>query len=169
MDEQDAVERAPERTPEMAQRAPLHQPPPRPRRPFRSTLAVTSAGILLIIGIVLSLTAFASLSQPARPELGPAFAMTALVSQAALLVVGMLNVAAALGIYLHSAWARRLGIALSILGLVASIVFFIGPLSNFRVGLLDPLMLVTVVALLGYGLSLLALLVAGSHFRPRTS
>ena len=96
----------------MAHRAAV-QPPPRPRRPFRSTLAIVAAGILLVTGIVLALTAFASL-QPAGAgtELGTGVRNDTLVSEAALLVVGMLNIAAALGIYMHrrvghAGWASR--------------------------------------------------------------
>lgn len=122
-----------------------------------------------MLGLVLSFAAFASLSQPGRPELGPVFAMTSLVTQAALLVVGVLNVAAAIGIYLHIGWARRLAIGLSLVGLIVSAVFFVGPLSTFKVQLLDALMLADLVAILGYGYSLLAMLLGGSHFRPRVT
>ena len=142
-------------------------PPTPPGRSFRSTLAVAAAGVLLVLGLVASFSGFVLLSQPGRPDLGPVYAMTALITQAALLLVGVLNIGAALGIYLHLGWSRRLAVALSIVGLVLSLVFFIGPLSNFHVPALDPLMLATIAAIAGYAYSLLAMLVAGSHFRPR--
>jgi hypothetical protein len=125
--------------------------------------------VLLVLGLVLSFAAFASLSQPGKPELGPVYAMTSLVTQAALLLVGVLNVAAALGIYLHLGWSRRLALGLSIVGLIVSAVFLVGPLSNFHVATLDPLMIATLVAIVGYAFSLIAMLVAGSHFRPRVT
>jgi hypothetical protein len=143
--------------------------PAPPRRSFGSSLAVLAAGILLILGLILSFAAFASLSQPGRPDLGPVYAMTSLVTQAALLVVGVLNVAAAVGIYLHIGWARRLAIALASLGLIVSAVFLVGPLTTFKVQLLDPLTIATWLAILGYGYGLLAMLLGGSHFRPRVA
>jgi len=147
----------------------MQAPPAAPRRAFRSTLAVVAAGVLLVLGLVASFSGFVLLSQTGRPDLGPVYAMTALITQAALLLVGMLNIAAALGIYLHIGWSRRLAVALAVIGLILSAVFFIGPLSNFHVSLLDPLMLATMAAIAGYGYTLVAMLVAGSHFRPRVA
>jgi len=128
---------------------------------------VFAAGVLLVLGGVLSFAAFASLSQAGKPELGPVYAMTSLVTQAALLLVGVLNVGAALGIYLHLGWSRRLAAGLAILGLVLSGVFFIGPLSNFHVPVLDPLMIATVVSIIGYAYVAFAMVISGVHFAPR--
>ena len=75
----------------------------------------------------------------------------------------------AVGIYLHMGWARRLAMALAIVGLAVGAVFFVGPLATFQVPLLDPLMITTLIAMAGYAFSLLAMLVGGSHFRPNAA
>ena len=131
-------------------------------------MAVLAAGVLLVLGLIQAFAAFASLGQQqSRPDLGPVYAMTQLVTQAALLVVGAANVAAAVGIYLHLGSARRLAFGLALLGLGIGLVFVVGPLANFRVPLIDPLMVLTLLMIVGYGYVLLAMLLAGSHFRPR--
>ena len=151
------------------QAVPARQAPPAPpRRSFRSQLAVLAAGALLVLGVLESFAAFASLSQePPRPDLGPVYAMTQLLTQAALLIVGVANLAAAVGVYLHLGSARRLAFGLALIGLGIGLVFVIGPLNSFRVALLDPLMVATLLVIVGYAYVLIAMLVAGSHFRTR--
>ncbi len=139
--------------------------PSAPRRPLRSTLAISAALFFLAMGLIVALAAVTTLSQPARLELGPAYALTSLVTQIALVVVGTLNIGAALGILLRFGWARRLGFAMAILGLAVAVIFYVGPLTSFQVPLLDPLMALTIAAVVGYGWCLLALLVSGSHFK----
>ncbi len=136
-----------------------------PRRSVRSTLALGAALILVVLGLFAAFVALTSLSQPQRPDLGPAYAMQSLVTQAALLLVGILNVFSAIAIFLRRNIGRRLGIVVAALGLLVSAVFLVGPLSTFNVQLTDPLMLATIASVVAYGFTLLALIVSGSHFR----
>lgn len=146
---------------------PAQQPaePPRPRRSLRSTLAISSAIVLLAMGLFAAFVGLTSLSGPQRPELGATYAMTTLVTSAALVVVGILNVASAIAVLLRRNLGRRLGIVLAALGLLVAAVFLLGPLSTFHVGLSDPLMLATIAAVVAYGFTFFSLIVSGSHFR----
>ncbi len=137
---------------------------PAQRRPFRSTLAMSAAFFLLVLGLIVVLAAVTALSQPPRPDLGPSYAMTSLITQVALLIVGALNVGAAAGVFLHAGWGRQLGMLLSILGLAVGAIFYLGPLASFNVPLTDPLRMATIAALIGYSWCILVLLVSGSHF-----
>lgn len=146
--------------------APQAAEPPRPRRSLRSTLALSAAIVLLVMGLFAAFVGLTSLSGPQRPELGATYAMTSLVTSAALVVVGILNVASSIAILLRRNFGRRLGVVLAALGLLIAAVFLLGPLSTFHVGLSDPLMLATVASVVAYGFTLFSLIVSGSHFSP---
>lgn len=145
--------------------APAPLAPAAPRRSIRSTLALGAALVLVVLGLFAAFVALTSLSQPQRPELGPAYAMQSLVTQAALLLVGILNVFSAIAIFLRRNIGRRVGIVVAALGLLVTAVFLVGPLSTFHVSLTDPLMIATIASVVAYGFTLLALIVSGSHFR----
>lgn len=152
--------------PDLAERqAPTTVAATAPRRSIRSTLALGAALILVVLGLFAAFVALTSLSEPRRPDFGPAYAMQSLVTQAALLLVGILNVFSAIAIFLRRNIGRRLGIVVAALGLLVSAVFLVGPLSTFNVQLTDPLMLATIASVVAYGFTLLALIVSGSHFR----
>lgn len=139
--------------------------PPAPRRPIRSTLAIGAAIVLVVMGLFSAFVGLTSLSGAPRLDLGATYAMTTLVTSAALLLVGILSVGSALAIFLRRSLGRRLGIVLAALGLLVSAVFLVGPLSTFHVSLTDPLMLATVASVVAYGFTLVSLIVSGSHFR----
>ena len=154
------------RPPDLADRpAPAASAPAAPRRSIRSTLAIGAAIVLVVMGLFSAFVGLTSLSGAPRLDLGATYAMTTLVTSAALLLVGILSVGSALAIFLRRNLGRRLGIVLAALGLLVSAVFLVGPLSTFHVPLTDPLMLATIASVVAYGFTLLALIVSGSHFR----
>jgi hypothetical protein len=82
-----------------------------------------------------------------------------------LMVVGVIQLLASVGVFAHKSWGRWLGVLLSLLGVIVGIVaastaFALA--SGVSVGAL-----VAVVILLGYAFALIALLAGGSHFKRR--
>jgi hypothetical protein len=93
--------------------------------------------------------------------------MRALIAPAPgiLMVFGLIELLAGIGIFAHKGWARATGIIASLLGLLA----MIGGIS-FAIALAPgasmPL-IGTIAVLIGYAFILVALFAGGSHFRRR--
>jgi hypothetical protein len=84
-----------------------------------------------------------------------------------LMVIGLLQLIAGVGVLAHKGWGRALGILLGILGLLVS-VFAVSTALALAPGLSVP-MLVAATLLIGYAVILLALFAGGSHFRRRAT
>ena len=77
------------------------------------------------------------------------------------LVLGLLHLVAAIGVFLHKSWGRLLGIVLGVLGVLLGVLSVVPALGVGESGSL----VFGVLLLLGYGLVVLGLLGGGSHFR----
>jgi len=93
--------------------------------------------------------------------------MRALLSPApgVLMVFGLMELLAGIGIFAHKGWARAIGIIAALVGLVVMIAgtsFAIALAPGFSVPLIG-----TIAVLIGYAFILVALFAGGSHFRRR--
>lgn len=151
-----------------------------------SAFVVMAATMLLIFGLLISLvgalglvfgSVFADLMRTAASQM-PIFGAP---SDAALndiqnvisiifgvvLVVGILHLLAAIGVFAHKNWARALGVLLALLGSVAGALGVYGALwFTSQDGPMTGVAAV-VVFLVAYAFTLLALLFGGSHFSRR--
>jgi hypothetical protein len=127
-------------------------------------------GIVLAIGGVFGLLGTALHLFPARLELGDTFVRLRLTNLVAffgsVLILGVVHLATALGLFVHRNWARVLGAVLATPGVIiaagAAYATFVlvepsrGQVAGAAVG---------IVFFAGYTYSLLALVVGGEHFR----
>lgn len=82
------------------------------------------------------------------------------------LIIGILHLAAAIGIFLHKQWARVLGIVLAVLGLLLGLLGLVGA-SNAAAGMDGSELAFPIAMAVGYGFSLFALIAGSNHFRRR--
>lgn len=123
-------------------------------------LLAAAGGLALTLGAGQLAAAF-----PAMPELDA----LATAIGATVLVIGLLEVAAAVGILLGQGWARILGLVLGLFGVAGSLLGLLSPFIGGG-GPVDPGSLaVTAVVLLGYLVVVVSLLGAGAYFAARRS
>lgn len=169
---------------------PIHvqQPGPPPaywqaaRYPTNS-LVVLAAVILLVFGLLVTIVGViglmggmfivALLSDLLTAELATAFdvdafATVVLVGFGVVLTSGLLHLLSSIGIFMHRGWARAIGALLAALGTMlggAGIAFVLQ--DAFPGQDVGRALTIPAIVAVGYGLSLLALIVGGSHFRRR--
>lgn len=83
------------------------------------------------------------------------------------LLIGVLHLLSALGIFLHRQSARFVGIALAALGTLLGVVGVMQTMPGRPIGDVDGSATVGLVIAVGYGFSLFALIAGGGHFRRR--
>ncbi len=82
-----------------------------------------------------------------------------------LLVLGILHLVSAIGVFLHRQWGRIIGILVAVLGTLLGVLMVTGAA---QAGVRADLTLPLIIAI-AYGFSLFALIAAGNHFRRRWS
>lgn len=83
-----------------------------------------------------------------------------------LLVIGILHLVSAIGIFLHKQWARVIGILLAVLGTLIGVLGLVGA-SNVAASMDGSEWIVPIAMAVGYGFVLFALIAGSSHFRRR--
>lgn len=142
-----------------------------------SALAVIGAVALLIIGGLLTVisalviavgaggTALLEEIDPSLIGLGGAIATAIVVVFGILLVLGILHIVAAIGVFVHKSWARWTGVVLAVLGLMLGLLMLLGSTNAPTATSGD--LIVVIVWLVAYGAALIGLVAGGEHFQPR--
>ena len=86
---------------------------------------------------------------------------------ATLIVLGVLQLLFAVGVFTHHGWGRWLGVLMTLLGIVASV--FVIAIALALEASLSVAALIGLSLLVAYALTLLLLLAGGGHFRARTA
>lgn len=82
------------------------------------------------------------------------------------LIIGILHLASAVGIFMHKQWARILGIVLAVLGTLIGVLGLVGG-SSVAGGMDGSELAFPIAIAVGYGFSLFALIAGNNHFRRR--
>ncbi len=143
--------------------------------PTTSVLVVLAGIFLLIVGILTfgfgslfgllgGLFAAASTSDSELAVFGP---VGSFIAGLAFVVVfwGILEIVASIGMFLHRGWGRAIGLVVGVVGLIFGVLALLGSVSSSDattggIGF-------SLVFLAGYGLTVLALVTGGEHFRRR--
>jgi hypothetical protein len=146
-----------------------------------STAVVVAAVVLMIFGALLTFAGAVALLgggiiDPYLPATSQGDVIRSVIAAASLLVlvVGILQLASAIGILRHRSWARILGIVVSALLLALGIVGLLGglgatasaPSPGFASDASSAIG-TSLVPILAYGFTLLALIFGGRHFAVR--
>jgi hypothetical protein len=118
--------------------------------------------LLLILGAAGS--AFLSDFDPSFGEFGAAVAAVVITVSAILLVIGILEIAAAIGIFVHKTWARWTGIVLGVIGVLLGFLMLIAAFEPPSDG---GFAIFAVIWLAAHGFAVAALAAGGEHFQPR--
>lgn len=123
-------------------------------------------GVISVFTAAFALVGGAALEEfdPTMAGMGDLIAAFALVLSIVFIVIAVLNVVAAVGIFTHRSWARWLGIVLAALGVAIGVLALLG-LSG------DPLAVPTdavfaLAWLIAYAFVIAALAAGSAHFRP---
>lgn len=146
-----------------------------PPRYGSSPLAVIAGILLLLVGVLLTLFGLLMLAVgmggaaflgEMDPFIGDPAAVAAfiLVFAFILLSIGILEIVASIGVFVHKGWARWLGIVMAAIGLVFGFLLLFATFMPPAGPAIE--MLITIVWLAGHGFVVAALAVAGEHFRP---
>lgn len=84
-----------------------------------------------------------------------------------LLVIGILQLISAVGIFGHKSWGRFLGIVVAILGVLLGLLFVSGSFSAPRTSGQGGGVIFSIVTLAGYAIALIGLIIGGDHFKQR--
>ncbi len=143
--------------------------------PTTSVLVVLAGIFLLIVGILTfgfgtlfgllgGLVAAVGTSETGFEVFGP---IGSLVAGLAFVVVfwGLLEIVASIGMFIHRGWGRALGLIVGVAGSVFGVLALLGSFSasDASAGGIG----FSLVLLAGYGLTVLALVTGGEHFRRR--
>jgi len=143
-----------------------------------STAAVIAGAVLLLFGGMVTLGAAIALlgSRMLDPLLPPGpdgdfFGSVITAASAVFLVVGIVQIVSAIGIWRHRSWARFLGLILAALWLALGLLILIGSLGaretmplNGTTGDISDSIASSLGLIVIYGFALLALLLGGKHF-----
>lgn len=130
-------------------------------------LLVTLVGIVGLLGGMMAAALF---EEFVTPDMGFDFdvrslATVVLVIFGIVLVLGILHLLSALGIFLHKGWARAIGLFLAVLGTLIGVLMVVTALDLRRAE--EGGLVVALVVAVGYGLTLFALILGGNHFRRK--
>ena len=153
------------------------QPPYWAQPQYRSSpLAVVAAVMLLIFGVLTTLVGlllllvgagaatFIAAVDPIMADEAGAIGAVILTVAAILLIVGLLVIGGAIGIFVHKSWARWIGLVVGSVGVVIGFLLLIGTFASPAGGSGDAL--IAIIWLASHGFVVAALAVAGDHFQP---
>lgn len=141
-----------------------------------SPLANIAAIVLLVVGCLLTIFGLilllvgaggAALLEAIDPTLsGEADFIAAVILMVALvlLVMGVLEIASGIGIFIHRSWARWMGVVLATIGVVFGFLLMIGTFVPPATDAGDAV--IAIVWLAAHGFAAAALVAAGEHFQP---
>lgn len=145
-------------------------------RPGDSTVAVIGAVILLVMGSLVGLfgllfllvgTVSDEMFEQMQPEMGipiEGLATLLFVVGVVMIVFALAQLIAGIGVFLHKAWARWMGVVSATFGLLFGVLMllglFSGPVTAVDLG-------IVAVWLIVYGFAIYGLAAGGAHFRPR--
>ena len=141
-------------------------------------LAITAGVLLLLWGLLwtvggIALIAVSNVTGLITDNLGQNLADSihnvVVVVGVVVLIIGLLQLLSALGVWLHKSWARIIGILFAILGTLFGLAAVAGSAQN-RTGINSSTttgsgMVGALVVLISYAFILVVLIIAGGHFR----
>jgi hypothetical protein len=138
-----------------------------------SALAVIAGVLLVVIGSVVVLVGVGALfaglvagpfiDSFEVPGTGSAVAGLILLFALIVLAIGILELAAGIGVFVHKSWARWVGIVLAVIALIFGFFALIGAMSDVSVDGASSVILILWVAANGFIVAALA--VADEHFQ----
>jgi hypothetical protein len=142
-----------------------------------SILAVIAGIVLLLYGLLATLAGIGliavsnfagSFTDSLGSSLADAVTKSIVIVGAVVLIIGILHLLSALGVWLHKSWGRILGILFAILGTLFGLAAVAGAAqknTGVSTTTTGNSMVVALVFLISYAFVLVVLIIAGGHFR----